>query len=178
MHAVGSGVGVALLQLAKAFGATVAGTSRTPGKLRRAEALGLDHPMHVTEGFRPPDDLADWADVITDLVGGPYLSGNLRAVAPGGRIVVIGLTGGRRGELDLGRLLTKRVRLIGTVLRSRAREEKTQLVRAFVDEVLPLLARGAIVPVVDRVFPATEARAAHRYLEANRNFGAVVLRWE
>lgn len=177
VHAVGSSVGVAALQLAKAASATVAGTSRTEAKLERASALGLDHRVLVRDRFEPDAGLTDWADLIVELVGGHYLVGDLRAVAPRGRIMLIGLTAGREATLDLGALLTKRVSLVGTVLRTRSREEKTGLLAAFRERVLPLFARGKLRPVVDRVFSAADVVEAHRYLEANRNFGSVVLSW-
>jgi putative PIG3 family NAD(P)H quinone oxidoreductase len=178
VHAVGSGVGLALLQLAKVAGATVAGSSRTTQKLERAEALGLDRAILVEGPFTPPDDLCDWADVIGDLVGGRYLPGNLMAAAPRGRIVVIGLTGGRTSEIDLGRLLVKRVTLVGTVLRTRSSEEKSALAQSFAATVLPLFDQRKVSPVLDRVFPASAASEAHRYMEENRNFGAIVLSWQ
>lgn len=177
VHAVGSSVGVAALQLAKAADAVVAGTSRTEAKLERAAALGLDRPVLVRDRFEPDAALTDWADLIVELVGGPYLVGDLRAVAPRGRIVLIGLTGGREATLDLGELLTKRVSLVGTVLRTRSRDEKNRLLATFRERVLPLFASGRLRPVVDRVFPAGQVAEAHRYLEANRNFGSVVLSW-
>ncbi len=177
VHAVGSSVGVAALQLAKAASATVAGTSRTEAKLERASALGLDHRVLVRDRFEPEAGLTDWADLIVELVGGHYLMGDLRAVAPRGRIMLLGLAAGRETTLDLGPLLTKRVSLVGTVLRTRSREEKTRLLAAFRERVLPLFARGKLRPVVDRVFPAADVVEAHRYLEANRNFGSVVLSW-
>ncbi len=178
VHAVGSGVGVALLQLAKAEGSVVAGTSRTPAKLERAAALGLDRPVLVRGAFVPDADLTDWADVIADLVGGPYLAGNLRAVARRGRIVVIGLTGGREAEVDLRLIMSKRVTVIGTVLRARSAEEKGAVVAAFVASAIPHFEAGTVRPLVDRTFPMAAAAEAHRYMEENRNFGAVVLRWD
>lgn len=177
IHAVGSSVGVAALQLARAVGATVAGTSRTPAKLERAKAFGLDRPILVTERFEPDPTLEGWADLVVDLVGGHYLPGDVRALAPRGRILVIGLSAGREAALDLGVVLSKRASIIGTVLRSRSRAEKTRLFAAFRTRVLPRFVKGQLRPVVDRVFPATDVVAAHRYLEENRNFGSVVLSW-
>ncbi len=177
VHAVGSSVGLALLQLAKAAGAEVAGTSRTAAKLERAEReLGLDRGV-VVRGAFDGALLSGWAHVICDLVGGPYLAGNLAALAPRGRIIVIGLTGGRSAELDLGTVLRKRAVLVGTTLRSRTSEEKSEVTRRFVDRVLPRFSQGAVRPIVDRVFPMRDAAGAHRYLEANRNFGSIVLAW-
>jgi NADPH:quinone reductase-like Zn-dependent oxidoreductase len=170
-------VGPALLQVAHAVGATVTGTSRSPWKLERAAALGLDRAVHVEGEFAPDATLTDWANVIADLVGGPYLAGNLRAAAPRGRLVQIGLTAGRTAQVDLGLLLRKRLTLLGTVLRSRSAAEKTAAVRGFAAWAAPHLAAGTLRPVLDRAFPAEDAAAAHRYVEENRNFGSVVLTW-
>lgn len=178
IHAVASGVGVALVQLAKAAGATVAGTSRSRHKLERVRKWGLDRSVHVEGVFRPGPELRDCADVICDLVGGGYLPGSLVAAAPRGRIIVIGLTAGRSAEIDLGLLLRKRLTLIGTVLRSRSVAEKAVLVRSFTEHTMPLFAAGAVRPVVDRVFAMADAGEAHRYMEENRNVGSIVLRWD
>ena len=175
IHAVGSSVGTAALQLAKGTGATVAGTSRSRWKLERAAAYGLDRPVRVSGAFDPAAELTGWADLILDLVGGPYLVGNLRAVAPRGRILVVGLTGGREGQLDMSTLLGNRVTIIGTVLRSRSNEEKAALTRAFHVALMPAFDAGQLRPVLDRTFAATEAAEAHQYVEANKNFGSVVL---
>ncbi|MGD2135525.1 MAG: zinc-binding dehydrogenase, partial [Gemmatimonadales bacterium] len=127
--------------------------------------------------FAPDDDLRGSADVVGDLVGGPYVPGTLDAAAPGGRIVVIGLSGGRTAEVDLGVVLRKRLAIIGTVLRSRSTVQKREVTRAFADEVLPLFRTGAARPLVDRVFDMRDVAAAHRYMEGNENFGSVVLAW-
>lgn len=177
IHAVGSSVGLALLQLARGAGAEVVGTSRTAAKLERAaRELGLARGIETGGGFDGAE-LAGQIDVICDLVGGPYLKGNLEALAQHGRIIVIGLTGGRTAEIDLGLLLRKRALLVGTVLRSRSSEEKSVLTRRFAELVLPQFAEGTLRPLVDRVFPMREAAAAHRYLEESRNFGSIVLAW-
>ncbi len=178
VHAVASGVGVALVHLARARGAVVAGTSRTPAKLERMANEGLDRPIAVAGPFAPADDVTNWADVICDLVGGSYLAGNLAAAAPRGRIIVIGLTGGRSAELDMGLLLRKRLVLIGTALRHRSLEEKGQLVAAFRRAVLPLFENGRIRPIVDRVFRMEAAAEAHAYMEANKSVGSIVLSWD
>ena len=178
IHAVGSSVGLALLALARARGATVIGTSRSAWKLERAVALGLDVALNVEGTFRVGPDLADSVDVVCDLVGGDYLRGDVAAAAPRGRVIVIGLTGGRSSTLDLGAVLRKRVAIVGTALRSRSDEEKASLVESLREQVIPEFARNAIVPVIDRVFPMAAAADAHRYVEGNRNFGSVVLSWE
>ncbi|MBX6365285.1 MAG: NAD(P)H-quinone oxidoreductase [Gemmatimonadetes bacterium] len=181
IHAVGSGVGTAALQLAKAAGATVLGTQRSAWKLERARTLGLD--VAIPGGA---DDFADavvretggrGVDAILDLVGGAYLPGNIRCLAPRGRLIVVGLVAGRRAELDLDRVLTRRLHILGTVLRSRSEGEKIEATRAFADAVLPLLESRVVRPIVDTIYPMPEASEAHRAMEENRNFGKLVLRW-
>ena len=179
IHAVGSGVGLAGLQLAKANGAKVIGTSRTADKLDRCSDLGLDVPMLTVEpkfadAVMDDTDRAG-ANVILDLVGGPYFPESLNALAVKGRMILVGLTAGRSANFELGKALFKRATIIGTVLRGRSTEEKATAVQKFVDEVIPLLASGAVKPNVDRVFPAAEVVEAHRYLESNESFGKVIL---
>src|SRR5690606_33093405 len=117
------------------------------------------------------------ADVILDLVGGHYFGENLKALALNGRIMLVGLTGGRRADFDLGLALTKRAAIKGTVLRPRSTAEKGEAVAAFTRDLLPMFARGELRPVVDRVFPAGEAAAAYEYLASNESFGKVILEW-
>ena len=180
VHAVGSGVGTAALQLGRAFGAVVIGTSRSPGKLRRAEDLGLEHPVEADEAW--PDKVLQitgsrGVDVILDLVGGPYLAGNLRVLAPRGRIIVVGLTGGPRAELDLRALMGRRASIRGTVLRARPLDEKIALAREFERQVIPRFESKALRPVVERILPADRAPEAHRLLEESVTFGKVLLAW-
>jgi putative PIG3 family NAD(P)H quinone oxidoreductase len=182
VHAVGSGVGTATLQLARLAGAIVIGTSRSADKLGRAREMGLEHAIDASAG--------DWVaaveaavgqnavHAVVDLVGGHYLPGNLRVLAPRGRLVIVGLTGGRTSELDLGLVLNKRLRIVGTMLRSRPIEEKMALAREFADRVIHCFESGRLVPVVERVFPFTDIGAAHALLESNSTFGKVVLRWD
>jgi putative PIG3 family NAD(P)H quinone oxidoreductase len=181
IHAVGSGVGTAAVQLARVVGANVLGTSRTGWKLERAQELGLEVPIPAG-GHEFADDVLDatggtGADVILDLVGAGYLPRNLKCVALLGRIVVVGLTGGAFAEIDLGILLRKRVTIVGTSLRSRPLEEKIAAVQAFAREALPLLRDGRIRPVLDETFPMADAAGAHRRMEADANFGKIVLVW-
>ncbi|MEO8439126.1 MAG: NAD(P)H-quinone oxidoreductase [Spartobacteria bacterium] len=181
IHAAASGVGTAAVQLAHATGAFVYGTSRTAAKLEQVRALGLDQAITVegaSEDFvESVQRLTDGAgvDVVLDLVGGDYFPANLRALASGGRIICVGTTAGREAELDLGLVLRKRATIIGTVLRARSIAEKAEATRLFAAHVLPLVARGLVRPVVDRVYPAAEVRAAHEYVESNRSCGKVVL---
>lgn len=180
IHAVGSGVGTAALQLARRAGARTIGTSRTGTKLERAAALGLDAGLPGGEGWE--EGVMDatggrGADVILDLVGAPYLAGNQAAIAVGGRHVVVGVPGGSRAGIDLRRLMARRARLYGTVLRARPVEEKAALAAEFAAAVLPGFAAGALQPVIDGVLPAGEAAEAHRRMERNLNFGKIVLAW-
>ena len=179
IHAVGSGVGLAGLQLAKANGAKVIGTSRTADKLDRCSDLGLDVPLLTVEPIFADAVMDDTdragANIILDLVGGPYFPESLNALAVKGRMILVGLTAGRSANFELGKALFKRATIIGTVLRGRSTEEKAAAVQKFVDEVIPLLASGAVEPNVDRVFPAAEVAEAHRYLESNESFGKVIL---
>jgi len=177
VHAVGSGVGTAAVQLGRALGAFVIGTARTADKLERARPLGLDAGV-VAEGGRFADAVRQLAEpaVVLELVGGGYVDEDLRCLRPLGRIVLVGLLAGARHELDLGLVLRKRVRIFGTVLRSRPLEEKLAAMRAFEDRVVPLLARGKLAPVIDAVMPLDDAARAHERMASNEGFGKIVLR--
>ena len=180
IHAVGSGVGTAALQLARRAGAHTIGTSRTASKLERAAAMGLGRGLPGGDAWdKTVRDATGGrgADVILDLVGAPYLARNQAAIAVGGRHVVVGVPGGSRAELDLRSLMARRARIFGTVLRARSMEEKAGLAREFTESVLPGFDDGALEPAIDRVFPAAQAADAHRHMEANRNFGKLVLAW-
>lgn len=180
VHAVGSGVGLAALQLARAKGSIVIGTSRTQEKLDRCLAFGLDESIVVGAPPAFADEVLTrtngrGVDVILDLVGGAYFEENLKALALRGRLMLVGLTSGAKSEFNLGIALSKRLTLTGTVLRSRSLEEKAEATREFAKQVVPLLADREIVPNVDRVFDLHDVRAAHEYLESNESFGKVVL---
>lgn len=181
IHAVASGVGLAALQLAKALGAGVIGTSRTPSKLRKCKPFGLDGSvvaggkidfagavMELTNGAG--------ADVILDLVGGAYFEQNLNSIAETGRIMLVGLTAGSKAEFDLGIALSKRLTITGTVLRSRSIAEKAVAVANFERDVLPQFSNGKLRPNLDRVFELQEIAAAHEYIESNESFGKAVIR--
>lgn len=185
IHAVGSGVGLAALQLAKAKNIKTLGTSRTEDKLFKANELGLSGAIwmddekgekaeHLPEVLQDPTD-GKGVDVILDLVGAKYFAANLASLNQKGRIVLVGLTGGRTTEFNLGMALQKRAKIIGTVLRSRPTAEKAEATQKFIEEVLPLIAEGKVKPNLDRVFPIEEVRKAHEYLESNESFGKVVL---
>jgi NADPH:quinone reductase len=181
IHAVGSGVATAALQLAKAAGATVLGTSRTADKLEKARALGLDHAILVAKDApRFADEVkrltgGEGVAVVLDFVGGPYLAENLAALASGGRVINIGTMGGPKAQLDLSVLMRRRGEVIGTVLRPRPLEEKIRATRLFAKDCLPLLAQGKVRPIVDAVLPIERVREAHERLERNDSFGKLVL---
>lgn len=181
VHAVGSGVSTAAVQIAKAAGATVIGTSRTPEKLVRARALGIDHGILVGKDEpRFADEVKKLTGrrgcpLVLDFVGAPYAQENLAALATGGRIVVIGTMGGAKPTLDLSLLMRARGTIVGTVLRPRPLEEKIQATQAFARDVLPLVASGKVKPVVDAVLPAARVREAHERMERNESFGKLVL---
>jgi putative PIG3 family NAD(P)H quinone oxidoreductase len=183
IHAVGSGVGLATLQLAKAAGAFVIGTSRTPDKIERSGRFGLDVGI-LAKNELSAEKFAETVknetggagvNVVLDLVGAKYLQANLLSLAKLGRLVFVGTTAGSRAEIDILTVMSKRLRLFGTVLRARSSEEKATATRLFAEQVVPLLARGIVKPTIDRVFPLAEIRAAQEYLESNQSFGKVVL---
>ena len=181
IHAVGSGVGVAGVQIAKAMGASqVFGTAGSAEKLASAAALGLDvgvnyREQDFAEVVREATDGAG-VDVVLDVIGADYWERNLRALARQGRMVEVGLMSGADLEnASLGPLLMKRLQVRGTTLRARPLEQKAQATRAFEKSVLPHIASGRIKVVVDSVYPLSEATAAQAHMEANANFGKIVL---
>lgn len=178
IHAVGSGVGTAALQLAHATGATTFGTARSPQKLERAREFGLDHILplpNFAEAVREATQ-DKGVNVIIDFVGGPYLQQNMEAMAPLGRLIQVGIMAGGKTEIDLQLLMGKRLRLLGTMLRNRPLEEKALVTRRFAEQVVPLLEREIVCPVVDKIFDLAEAAVAHHYLESNESFGKILLR--
>jgi putative PIG3 family NAD(P)H quinone oxidoreductase len=177
VHAGASGVGTAAIQIAKAVGARIAVTCSS-GKAAACAELGADVVLERS----PHDWLADARtavpagfDVVLDVVGGDEVDRNLQAVAPKGTIVQVGLMGGGSTQVNLGLLLTKRIRWIGTVLRPRPIEEKVGLTRRFAAEVLPLFDTGVLRPVLDSSFPFDRIADAHRHMEANANTGKIVV---
>jgi len=180
IHAVGSGVGLAAVQLVRAMGAIPFGTSRTIDKLSRAKEFGLNSGF-IVPGTPSAEDGRQWAvngpfDVVFDLAGGSYPSASLHAIASRGRILLIGTMAGARTDLDLGLMLGKRARMIGTVLRARALEEKIAVTRLFAREVVPLFESKVLRAVIDSEFSLSEIRKAHERMESNQAFGKIVLR--
>jgi NADPH2:quinone reductase len=181
IHAVGSGVGTAAVQLARAASVGTIGTSRSAAKLRKAGEYGMDLGIDASREDWPARVEAltegEGVSAVLDLLGGKYLEDSLRVMATRGRLIAVGTAAGSKAELDLGLLLRKRLHLVGTVLRSRPLEEKIALAREFSDSVLPLFASGRVKAVVDRTYSFEEVRAAHAQMEANDSFGKIVLRW-
>jgi NADPH2:quinone reductase len=182
IHAVASGVGLAAVQLTRALGAIPFGTARGEGKLERVKEYGLEDGWAATESL---GELAvhakRWSagrgmNVVLDLVGGAYFPASVETMAPLGRLMIIGTMAGREAAIPLGRVLSLRLTIRGTMLRGRAIEEKIAATRAFEEQVVPLLARGIVRPVVDREFPLAEVRAAHTRMESNESIGKIVLR--
>ena len=178
IHAVGSGVGTAAVQLAHAAGATIYGTSRTPAKLEAARALGLDVGLSDQNFAADIQRLTNGAGVhvVIDFVGAPYLEQNLQAMALWGRLVYLSTMGGAHGEINLSMVMQKRISLCGVTLRTRTLEEKMAVTRRFAAGVVPLLANGQVKPVIEQVYPLEEIAEAHRAMGENRNFGKLVVR--
>jgi NADPH:quinone reductase len=180
VSAVGSGVGTAAVQIARAIGAVALGTSRTEDKLGRAEALGMRHGLVVGKDGKFADAARKLTggvgvDVVLELVGGGYVEESIAAMAPRARLVLVGLLGGVRADLDLGAVLRKRLAIRGTMLRARPLEEKILAALTFERHLVPLFASGALKAIVDKTFPLADAAAAHAYVASNDGFGKVVL---
>jgi putative PIG3 family NAD(P)H quinone oxidoreductase len=180
VHGGASGVGTAAIQLAKALGpARVIVTVGSEDKAAACRALGADHAiLYKEEDFaRRVLELTEkhGADVILDHIGAAYLEPNLACLALYGRLVIIGLLGGAKAELNIGRLMVKRQRIIGSVLRARPIEEKARVTTAFREQVLGRFATGELKPVIHEVLPLAEARRAHELMAANANTGKLVL---
>jgi NADPH:quinone reductase-like Zn-dependent oxidoreductase len=231
IHSIGSGVGLAALNIARLTGAFTIGSSRSSSKIEKALALGLDKGF-ITSGQQSAESgtstgvtdtvsfegdtsaietgtisvesgtvsderrrkigesTAEFAkeffsltgdkgaDVILDLVGGSFTSENLKAASSQGRIIVVGLVGGTKAEINLSLLLKKRLKIFGTVLRSRTKAEKAEAMRSFENWAAPFFVDGSIRPIVDSVFRIGEVREAYRKLAENRNFGKVILTFD
>ncbi|GAA3570145.1 NAD(P)H-quinone oxidoreductase [Nonomuraea rosea] len=172
VHGGASGIGTFAVQLAKTLGSYVVTTVGSDAKAARVKELGADEAINYRE-----EDFAGkvTADVILDIMGAKYLAGNIRALRTGGRLVIIGLQGGIKAEIDLGAMLAKRAAVHATALRSRPVDEKGVIVRSVVDNVWPLVAAGAVRPVVHAELPMSEAAEAHRMLDSGEHVGKILL---
>lgn len=179
LHGGSSGIGTMAIQLARELGCRIAVTAGSTEKLSACEELGAQVLVNYRE-----DDFVEavkeatdgrGADVILDVVGAKYLPRNVKALAPDGRLVVIGLLGGRTGELDLGALLRKRGRVIATSLRSRSLEDKAQIVAQVREHVWPMIAAGRVRPLIQSRHPLADAAEAHREMEASGHIGKILL---
>jgi putative PIG3 family NAD(P)H quinone oxidoreductase len=179
IHAGASGVGTAAIQMAHAAGAVVFATAGSAEKLqvcrRYGAVLAVDYKHQDFAVEIKAHSGGRGVDLILDPVGAAYLSRNLEVLASGGRLVNIGVMGGRRAEIDLGRILGRSLRLIGSRLRHRPVSEKTRIIRQFEERFWPLLTGGSLTPVIDRVFAITQAEDAHAHVRENRNIGKVIL---
>jgi NADPH:quinone reductase-like Zn-dependent oxidoreductase len=181
INAVGSGVGLAAVQLVRAMHAVPFGTSRTADKIEYAKAHGMDNGLMVRENF---DELVTTAEkwtngrginVVLDLVGGSYVKTCQKLLAAKGRIMLVGTVGGGNYELDARSMLSKRLTVRGTVLRTRSLDEKVQVTRLFAQEVVPLFAQGLLRPTIDSSFKLAEIAKAHARVESNESVGKVLI---
>ncbi len=179
VHGGTSGIGTTAIQLAVARGARVFATAGTDEKCRVCERLGADRAINYrSEDFvAVTRELTDGrgVDLILDIVGGTYMDRNLRALGLRGRLVQIGLIGGPTATIEVGRILTRRLTITGSTLRSRSLTEKAAIASAVREWVWPLIDEGRMVPVIDRTFPLIEAAAAHRLMESSRHIGKIIL---
>ena len=180
IHAGGSGVGTAGVQISHHAGAKVFVTAGTSEKIENCKALGAVGGINykesdfVAEILRLTD--GQGVDVVVDFIGAPYLERNLSVLKTKGRLLQLGLIGGSITEINLNTLMRNRIQLIGSVLRTRSLDEKIGVTQNFMERWLPELERGSIRPIIDTVFPLAEAEGAHKYMEANRNFGKIILK--
>ena len=179
VHAGGSGVGIAAIQIGRLIGAEVWITAGSEEKCERAKELGADLAINYREqGFaevvREQTD-GQGVDVILDVIGRDYWEDNLQSLAISGRLVLVGLMGGAVAETNLGLLMQKRLRVHGTVMRSRPLIERAEITRDYQRHLEPAIVNGEMKPVIDRVFPLSQAAEAHQYMAENRNFGKILL---
>ena len=179
VHGGAGGIGTIAIQLAKSFGARVICTAGTPAKLERCTELGADLAVsYVRDDFVSAVDVftgGRGADVILDIVGGPYLARNVAALATGGRLLVVSTQGGSSAELDLQMLMRKRAGILASTLRARPPAEKAVIVAGVREQVWPLISAGRVRPVTDRVLPMADAADAHRVLEQGTHVGKILL---
>ena len=180
IHAGGSGVGSAGIQISRHAGATVFVTAGTPEKIDKCEALGAIKGINykTTDFVAEIQRLTDGqgVDVVLDFIGAPYLERNLSILKTKGRLLQVGLIAGATAEINLGAVMRNRLQVIGSVMRPQSIDEKIAITQRFVERWLPELKRGVLQPIIDTVFPLAQARQAHEHMEANRNFGKILLK--
>ncbi len=176
VHGATSGIGATAIQMAKAAGAKVIATARGAAKAEQARALGADVAIDATsEDFAAQANAFGGADVILDMVGGDYAPKDLECLKPGGRLVYIAFQAGGRIEVDVQKVMQKRLTITGSTLRPRSLDEKARLAAAIEARVWPWIEQGLVKTVVDRRFPIADAAAAHAWLEQGAHVGKVVL---
>ena len=175
VHGGSSGIGTMAIQLGKAIGARVAVTAGSAEKLEACRELGADLLINYREQDFVEALGPQGADVILDVIGAKYLERNIDALAVSGRLVVIGMQGGVKAELNLGKLMSKRAAVAATGLRARPLEEKAAIVAAVREHVWPLIENGTVKPVIDRVLPIEAAAEAHRLMESSTHIGKILL---
>lgn len=176
IHGGSGGVGTAAIQLARQVGAEIWTTAGGPERVAQCVALGAEHGIdYRSEDFDAVLREAGGVDVVLDVMGAAYLDKNLKALRHDGRVVVIGLQGGVKGEANLGLMLSRRLSVIGSTLRARDAESKARIVAAFRERFWPLLDDGTLRPVIDRRLPLAEAAEAHRVMARGAQFGKIVL---
>jgi putative PIG3 family NAD(P)H quinone oxidoreductase len=179
IHAVGSGVGLAAVQVARMMGAVPYGTSRTSDKIERAMEFGLERGATVREAGELAAATRDWTpngfDVVLDLVGGAYTPASVELLASRGRLMLVGLVAGATAAMDLRRILSRRIALIGTMLRGRSVDEKAAATSAFTRDLSAGFGDGRLRAVVDRIFTLDALADAHARVESNETFGKVVV---
>ena len=179
VHAAGSGVGTAAIQIASRFNCDIYGTASNDDKLTFAKSLGLNHGINYNtdkfDDYISNNTNKSGVDIILDVVGSNYFEQNINSLSIKGRMIVIGLLGGDKVNLSLSKILRRRLHIIGTVLRSRSRDEKIVLTNEFSVNFLDYFYSNNAKPIVDKVFPAAEANQAHTFMEKNLNTGKIIL---
>jgi putative PIG3 family NAD(P)H quinone oxidoreductase len=181
VHGGTSGIGVTAIQLGVAFGHTVYATAGSDEKCKVCESLGAARAIN----YKTQDFVAEIAtltnkrgvDVVLDMIGGSYFARNLQALAIEGRLVIIATQGGTKGEIDVLRVMQRRLKIMGSTLRAREVGFKRQIKAQLLQHVWPLLENGTIKPMIDKVLPMEEAAAAHAHMESSAHIGKILLRW-
>ncbi|MGA8029491.1 MAG: NAD(P)H-quinone oxidoreductase [Bryobacteraceae bacterium] len=180
IHGGASGIGSMAIMLSRAWGAVPIATAGTPEKCQACLAFGAEHAINYRNSDFPAEvkriTQGRGVDIVLDMVGGSYLERNVDSLAVEGRISIVATQGGRTGELDIGKLMMKRARVLGSTMRARAAEEKGEVARRLLRDVWPMLpAKNPIRPIIDGTFPLADARLAHARMESGEHVGKIVL---